>query len=514
MRKLAPIRTHVGKAFLMILAVTWNSSLHGQEAETVPETQPMPGAEGSLGAATDRGEDENGAVAKPQGRNDNLVDVNREPQSGDSAQPAARPIAKANDARNKTTAGAVEPLRIVTLRGTDAELLSPGDVVDVISVERLNSSYEPQPGAKQYSTLTLAESVHVHSVSKERDRSSVVVALRVPKSLVEGIVIAESTGVIRFVLHQPKQAPGSTMMSSFSPAGMGMVGMFGSGDMGGGAMTGIGTAPGIGGTMPGAASGAFGDAMKEGTLRGADFRWKARLKPNTAGATEADMMDDSQPSDVSEVRQLLLEVRQLRQVIQGLRSDVNALKQSIQATDSGAEILSGPQPAMGAMLGGQMTPAAKVLINPAWQPHAARMDAAGAAGSDMGASGLAASPTITVDRVAAALEPAVLVTDPNSNIEIVEKFSRVVETKDRILRVDGFDLDVIELQAISPNRIRVRAVAPGVSSLVLTDELGKAFTISVLVKGDTRHLQAIINQRYPNAKIETYKVGSAVVLTG
>jgi pilus assembly protein CpaC len=115
---------------------------------------------------------------------------------------------------------------------------------------------------------------------------------------------------------------------------------------------------------------------------------------------------------------------------------------------------------------------------------------------------------------AAALDPVVLITGRRSEVEIVEKLSKVVELKDRILRVDGFDPNIIDVKALAPNRIRVQAVHQGVTTLILTDEFNKTYTINVFVKGDSRHLQAIINQRFPDSSIEAYKIQDAVALAG
>ena len=382
MRNLAPIRTNVGRAVLMTLAVIWNSPLHGQETDGTPESQQIQESQDPNVPAEKRGSSVSDSKENSQERGNSEAAAGGASELLVEQQPETRPTAgSSKPGGSKTKMAELEPLRIVTLRGTDAELLSPGDVVDVISVERADSPYGQQPGAKQYSMLTLAESVHVHSVSKDRDQSSIAVSLRVPKSLVEGIVIAESTGIIRFVLHQPKQDPGSTMMSPM----MDMVDVFVLEDRHDGSMKRGQAMPGMSGPIPGAGPSKFGDAMA-GPLPNADSRSKVRTKLNTPGAMGAGMMQDSQAGDVSEVRQLLLEVRQLRQVIQGLRTDVNSLKQSIQAPDSNSEILGGPQAAMNPMLSGQPTPAAKVLINPGWQPHATGMDAAEAFGG-FGASG-------------------------------------------------------------------------------------------------------------------------------
>jgi len=54
----------------------------------------------------------------------------------------------------------------------------------------------------------------------------------------------------------------------------------------------------------------------------------------------------------------------------------------------------------------------------------------------------------------------------------------------------------------------------GVTTLVLTDEDDQNYVIEVFVKGDTRHLQAVIDNRFPDSAIEAYKIQDSVALTG
>ena len=114
----------------------------------------------------------------------------------------------------------------------------------------------------------------------------------------------------------------------------------------------------------------------------------------------------------------------------------------------------------------------------------------------------------------AALDPVVILTEKRSTVEVVERLSKVVELKDRIKRVDGFDPNVIAVKALSPNRIRIQAQVQGVTTLVLTDEFGTTYIIEVFVKGDTRHLQAIIDNRFPDSSVEAFKLQDSVALTG
>ena len=80
-------------------------------------------------------------------------------------------------------------------------------------------------------------------------------------------------------------------------------------------------------------------------------------------------------------------------------------------------------------------------------------------------------------------EAAVPVTSNRTPVEMIEKFSKVFETKNRIVRVNGFDPLIVDVSALSPNRISVRALLQGVTNFIITDEAGANFTVEVFVKG-------------------------------
>jgi len=111
-------------------------------------------------------------------------------------------------------------------------------------------------------------------------------------------------------------------------------------------------------------------------------------------------------------------------------------------------------------------------------------------------------------------EPLYRVTSKHSRFNIVERFSKVVELNDRIKRVDGFDPETVSVTALSPNQVRVQAVKPGVTTMVLLDERGKIYQVEIFVTGDVRHLQAYISKLFPNASVEAVEVRDSVALRG
>ena len=111
-------------------------------------------------------------------------------------------------------------------------------------------------------------------------------------------------------------------------------------------------------------------------------------------------------------------------------------------------------------------------------------------------------------------EPVFKVGMRRSDLRIVEKFAKIVETSARITRVDGFDPEVVAVTAISASQLRVQAVKSGVTTIVLTDENNETWQIDVLVIGDVRHLQAYIDKLFPHASVNAVELKGAVVLKG
>ena len=113
-------------------------------------------------------------------------------------------------------------------------------------------------------------------------------------------------------------------------------------------------------------------------------------------------------------------------------------------------------------------------------------------------------------------DPLVHVTEPQSDLRLVEKFAKIIELKNRITTVYGFDPEVVNVTKVDmhPNEIRVHALTPGVTSLVLVDEKNKSFTIEVFVIGDVRHLQAYLKNLFPNDAVTAVAVRESVVLRG
>ncbi|MBM83231.1 MAG: hypothetical protein CMJ78_21935 [Planctomycetaceae bacterium] len=101
-----------------------------------------------------------------------------------------------------------------------------------------------------------------------------------------------------------------------------------------------------------------------------------------------------------------------------------------------------------------------------------------------------------------------------TSVELIEKFAKVIQLNDKMLRVDGFDQSVVNVKTLSAWQLHIQSVAQGFTTIALTDTNDKTYYVDVFVKGDARHLQAIIDNKFPNSSVEALKVRESVVLRG
>ncbi len=103
----------------------------------------------------------------------------------------------------------------------------------------------------------------------------------------------------------------------------------------------------------------------------------------------------------------------------------------------------------------------------------------------------------------------------NSQLSITEKEVRLLELPAKIKTVDGFDPTVIKIDTVDNfHQVRMLALIPGFTSVVLVDENGQHYTIDVLVNGDVKQFQALIRQAAPGSAVQAIKVKDAVLLLG
>lgn len=105
-----------------------------------------------------------------------------------------------------------------------------------------------------------------------------------------------------------------------------------------------------------------------------------------------------------------------------------------------------------------------------------------------------------------------------SKLEMLEKSSRIIELKSQIKTVDVDDPEVVSVfmveNPVNTRQIRATGLTAGLTNITVVDEFGESFKIEVLVSGDVRHLQTILQQTFPDTAIKATKINETVVLSG
>ncbi|MDZ4689345.1 MAG: pilus assembly protein N-terminal domain-containing protein [Planctomycetaceae bacterium] len=103
---------------------------------------------------------------------------------------------------------------------------------------------------------------------------------------------------------------------------------------------------------------------------------------------------------------------------------------------------------------------------------------------------------------------------PRSDLELAERFAKVLQFNAPIARVDGFDPSVVSVTPIGQNLLRVQALDQGVTTIIFTDADGKSYHVEVYVVGDARLLHSVLKRQFPNTAITVTKVRDSVLLRG
>ncbi|MDB5348605.1 MAG: type and secretion system protein [Schlesneria sp.] len=110
---------------------------------------------------------------------------------------------------------------------------------------------------------------------------------------------------------------------------------------------------------------------------------------------------------------------------------------------------------------------------------------------------------------------AVQILSLKAAVEVIERTAKVIEFKDWLTQVDGFDPKIISVIAVDKHKLRVQGLEQGVTTMVVTDRNKQVHTVEVFVTGDARLLQSVLNRAFPNSAIQcTMLRGNAVLLRG
>ncbi|MHB8902301.1 MAG: type II and III secretion system protein family protein [Thermoguttaceae bacterium] len=102
----------------------------------------------------------------------------------------------------------------------------------------------------------------------------------------------------------------------------------------------------------------------------------------------------------------------------------------------------------------------------------------------------------------------------NERQEMVVNTSRILTLERKIPQAQVNNPDVLDLTPLSPTEIQLAAKKAGVTQVNLWDENNNIFTVDVIVYGDTRELEMILSEQFPNASLKVRGYADSVLVSG
>ena len=99
-------------------------------------------------------------------------------------------------------------------------------------------------------------------------------------------------------------------------------------------------------------------------------------------------------------------------------------------------------------------------------------------------------------------------------LEMTANTSRMLTLDQKIPRAQVNNREILELTPLSPNEVQIFAKKPGVTQINLWNENQQVHTIDVMVFGDARELDMLIQTEFPQAAIKVRPLAQSVVLSG
>ncbi len=106
------------------------------------------------------------------------------------------------------------------------------------------------------------------------------------------------------------------------------------------------------------------------------------------------------------------------------------------------------------------------------------------------------------------------ISSANERQQMVVNTSRILTLERTIPQAQVNNPDILSLTPLSPNEIQLAAKKAGVTQVNLWDEDNNIFTVDVVVYGDTRELEMILSETFPNASLKLRGYADSVLISG
>lgn len=102
----------------------------------------------------------------------------------------------------------------------------------------------------------------------------------------------------------------------------------------------------------------------------------------------------------------------------------------------------------------------------------------------------------------------------NERQQMVVNTSRILTLERKIPQAQVNNPEILDLTPLSPTEIQLAAKKAGVTQVNLWDEDNNIFTVDVIVFGDTRELEMILSEQFPNASLKVRGYADSVLISG
>ncbi len=101
-----------------------------------------------------------------------------------------------------------------------------------------------------------------------------------------------------------------------------------------------------------------------------------------------------------------------------------------------------------------------------------------------------------------------------SRLELIAKTSRLLQFDYDVPELVVDNQSVIRATPIASDKVLLTALKPGIATITVSDAENRTQTINVLVQGDVRALELVLQQFFPNSRIRATALETGVVLSG
>lgn len=106
------------------------------------------------------------------------------------------------------------------------------------------------------------------------------------------------------------------------------------------------------------------------------------------------------------------------------------------------------------------------------------------------------------------------VNNVSERLEMTVNTSRILTLEQKISQSQVNNPELLDITPLSPTQIQISAKATGVTQINLWGADKKVFTINVIVFGDARELQLVLQGAFPDAALKVTPVANAVMISG